>query len=165
MSAVPVAWIMWRLCEKATYDTLHGSSKGQYHIAIPDREEFHKFFGGLPRTATELEGYELEVPIEPFEGDSPVEAWTLPVRYMGKESARKDWNIIAQRPDTAYPLWGPGRGVPGEYETGWREYLVIVRDVHGSFHARWIGTEDFEALPQWVRETLLSDKYGARRYR
>ena len=156
---------MWRLCEKATYDTLHGDSSGQYHIAIPNRPEIHEFFEGVARTPTDLEGYELDVPIQPFEGDPPVEAWTLRVRYMGRKSARKDWNIVAQRPDSAYPLWRPGRGVPSSYEEGWREYVVLVRDINRDFHARWVGSVGFESLPGWVRETLLSDKYGARRYR
>lgn len=164
MAHAPVAAIMWRWCNQATYDTLHGNSGGQYHIDIPDSPALHDFFEGVVQTPTALGGYEMTVPINPFEGERPVPAQTLPVRFLGPKSRRKDWNISSQRPDTAYPLWRPGRGVPEVYDNSWREYLVLVRDVEGAFHARWISTASFESLPQWVSQTLASKKYGARSY-
>lgn len=164
MARITVSAVMWRLCNKATYDTLHGNSGGQYHIAIPDSTKIHEFFEGVPRAPTDLRGYEMEVPIAPFDGDPPVEAQELTVRFMGPDSSRKDWNIVAQRPMTAYPLWRPGRGVPDDYDSSWHEYVVLVKDRNRAFHARWISTAAFERLPDVVREPLSSKKYGARSY-
>lgn len=164
MSEQKVHAILWVRCQKATFDTLHGHSRGQYHIALPDDEEIHDFFEGLPQTSTDKGGYEIQVPIEAFDGTDPVPAQDLPVRYMGTESRRKDWNIRSQRPATAYPLWRPGRGVPDEYRKGWREYAVLARDENDAFHARWISSDAFRRLPSWVRAALESADSGARRY-
>ena len=164
MAYVPVAAIMWRWCNQATYDTLHGNSGGQYHIAIPDSAAIHEFFEGVPQSPTDLNGFEMNVPLAPFEGEPPVPAQALPVRFMGPDSSRKDWNIRSQRPETAYPLWRPGRGVPETYDGSWHEYLVLARDRDHAFHARWISTAAFGRLPEWVRQTLSSKKYGARSY-
>lgn len=164
MAMVPVQSILWRWCNRATYDTLHGNSRGQYHIAFSDTPQIHKFFEGVPRSATELGGYTMKVPVAPFDGVPSVAAQDLTIRFMGPESSRGDWNIVGQRPATAYPLWRPGRGVPDVYDDSWKEYVLLIRDRAGAFHARWISTESFSRLPLWARQSLETKKHGARSY-
>ena len=164
MSQHEVEAVLWVRCQQATFDTLHGKSRGQYHIAFPDDDRIHDFFDGVPRVDTSKGGYEMAVPLEPFEGSEPVPAHELGVRYMGLGSSRKDWNIRSQRPATAYPLWRPGRGVPKTYRQGWREYAVLARDADDHFHARWISSTAFQHLPSWIRLVLESANSGARRY-
>lgn len=150
--------LLWRICNQATFDSLHGKSKGQYDIRLTSKPAVAEFFQGLPHEeATELGGYTIQVPITAFSGPDPVPESTLAVRYMGPNSERKDWNIPAQRPETAYPLWRPGRGVPDTFEAAAKDYVLLVRDVKGGFHARWLRGANLASLPANVREAILAE--------
>lgn len=152
--------ILWQKIRKADLDTLRGVSSGQYHIAIPDRN-FQEFFKGLDeRDPTSKGGFTILVRIEAYEGTEPVPAVILKIRYMGKDSARSDWNIPSQRPDSAYPLWRVGRGATKQGSAGLDEYLVIVRDSLNCFHARWINDQVFLRLPDRIKTILKSDSTG-----
>ncbi|WP_395770252.1 hypothetical protein [Arenimonas sp.] len=156
----PVNAILWRKCNQATIDTLEGVSNGQYHIALQTHDYSRFFIGVEKKNNTGLGGYELDVPIEPFSGQNPVDALTLTFKYMGQTSARKDWNIPAQRPDTAYPLWRKGRGYSSRKTVGTHDYIVIARDTDGSFHARWVRSADFIAIPEKLRTLMLASDAG-----
>lgn len=154
--------IFWRRCNQATFDSLNGNSRGQYDIRLT-RQNFEQFFAGVPHTGTTaLGGYDVVVPLEPYTGSQPVAATSITIRYMGEKSARKDWNIPSQRPDSAYPLWRPGRGIGTTFNTDDREYVLIARDVDGNFHARWINDADFSALPTEVQQIMESSEVGWR---
>jgi hypothetical protein len=155
--------ILWRRCEKATVDTLHGISKGQYHIELNRDPGLEEFFKGLQRINPNADGgYDIVVPIEPFDGEPPVSAKELTIKYLGEGKVRKSWYIRSQRPDTAYELWRPGRGVPDTFVDGAREFILLIRDQDGHFHARWIHDDDFDKLPTIVKEALISAKVGWR---
>lgn len=165
MARIPLKSILWRWCNQATFDTLHGTSPGQYDIRLSTNPQIGEFVEGLPsEDQTAHGGYTVHVPIEPFEGDPPVEAQPLTIRYMGPRSKRGDWYIRAQRPATAYPLWRPGRGCPNLFDPAAREYAMLIRDHRDCFHARWISHDAFDSLPTWVQEALASDAVGIRRY-
>src|SRR5690348_2329683 len=130
MALIELKAILWRRVLQATFDTLTGVSAGQYHIALTTAPEIEAFFTGLPRRdATDRGGYVIDVPIAAFDGNPPVDATTLVVRYMGPESERKDWYIRAQRPDNAYPLWRVGRGVAATFNDERRDFVLLLRDV------------------------------------
>jgi 5-methylcytosine-specific restriction protein B len=153
--------LLWRICNGATFDSLHGRSKGQYDIRLSTDPRIATFFDGLPHDEpTELGGYTLHVPIAAFTGPGAVPAMTLDVRYMGQTSQRKDWNIPAQRPETAYPLWRPGRGIPDTVAASAGDYVLLVRDTFGSFHARWLRGANLPLLPPRVREAILAEGVG-----
>ena len=148
--------ILWRRCNQATFDSLNGNSRGQYDIRLT-RGDFELFFLGVPQiNSTELGGFDLEVQFQPFTGPQPVAATSVTIRFMGQNSARRDWNIPSQRPDTAYPLWRPGRGVDATFNANAHEYVLIARDIDGNFHARWIKDAAFSMLPTNVQEILNS---------
>ncbi|WP_250452749.1 hypothetical protein [Caballeronia sp. ATUFL_M2_KS44] len=155
-----ISAILWRKCNQATFDSLNGTSRGQYDIRLT-RRAFEGFFKGIPKTnPTKLGGFDLVVPIQPFTGTPSVPETEITVRYMGDDSQRKDWNIPSQRPDTAYALWAPGRGVDTTFDIGKRDYALIIRDVDGGFHARWIKDAEFEKLPGSVRALMTSAEVG-----
>lgn len=152
--------ILWRKCNKATFDSLNDLSAGQYDIRLT-RRDYENFFLGVDRVdPTELGGYSLNVPLEPFTGPSPVDPTSIKVRFMGDSSGRKDWNIPSQRKGSAYPLWRPGRGVSKAFNADANEFMLIIRDATGKFHAQWIHHADFSALPQDVQNILNQSEVG-----
>ena len=162
---VPVAKVLWRRCNKATFDTLQGNSRGQYDIRLNRVDGLAAFLDGLPRTdPTELGGFSVQVPIERFGGEPSAEETTIGLRYMGDGSERRDWYIRSQRPGTAYELWRPGNGVPDAFEDGANEFLVIARDVHDRFHARWIHSADLAAVPLVLRSAMVEAEVGVREF-
>lgn len=161
MSLVPLQAVLWRHVNKATFDTLTGKSKGQYDIRLTKHPKVEDFFAGLSRQdVTSKGGYTLTVPIEPFDGPDPVPATTLEIRFMGPGSERKDWYIRAQRPDTAYALWRPGRGVPIEFDEERRDFVLLLRDTLNRFHARWLRDEALQDVPEAVRSKMLAKEIG-----
>ena len=76
---------------------------------------------------------------------------------MGRDSRRKDWNFPAQSTNP-YPLWAPGRGLVDEYDPNVQEYIFLIKDEFGGFHARWQrGTHD---LPDPIRPIIESRDAG-----
>ena len=160
MPLVTVTGVFWRRINRASHRTLHNDYEGQYHITVPKAvdEPLRAFLGRLPqRDRTPNGGFTVDVPIERFDGKPPVEAQNLTIRYMGPDSQRGDWNFPAQATDP-YPLWAPGRGVSEEFDEQAREYLMLVRDENGGFHARWQrGVDD---LPDPLRTEVLAEDTG-----
>ena len=160
MSLVRVSAVFWRRVLVASFKALHQAYSGQYHITIPAgaEDQWKEFLGELPQyDPTDKEGFTIDIPIERFDGNPPVEAQSLRVRYMGTASSRKDWNFPAQSTD-AYPLWAPGRGVADEFDPQQLEYIMLIRDESGRFHARWQhGTAD---LPSPLGELLQGRESG-----
>lgn len=157
---IPLRSILWRKLNRASLDSLLGVSTGQYHIALPDRQ-YVGFFAGLPQfDQTARGGFAITVLIQPFTGPSPVPATQVTVSYLGDDSARRDWNIRSQRPDTAYPLWRQGRGFVNRSAVGDRDFIIIARDINDAFHARWIRTANFPNVPDRVRNLMSQDDAG-----
>ncbi|MDN2717448.1 hypothetical protein [Janthinobacterium sp. SUN120] len=155
-----VSAILWRKCNKATFDSLNDLSAGQYDIRLTKRDYENFFLGVAMEDVTELGGYTLKVVLEPFTGPSPVERTSIKVRFMGESSGRKDWNIPSQRKGTAYPLWRPGRGASKVFKNDANEFMLLIRDANGKFHARWIHHADFSALPQDIQNILNQSEVG-----
>ena len=163
MSKKSLSAILWRRVNKATVDTLIGISGGQYDIRLGSSNGIAEFFENVQRRdETELGGFTLDVPIQAYDGSDAVQAQTLIVRYMGAESARRDWNIPSQRPATAYPLWRVGRGLPSGTTAAPTppHFIILAKDVEGNFHARWISSEDFELLPEEMKRMAQSEEVG-----
>jgi 5-methylcytosine-specific restriction enzyme B len=155
--------ILFRRVNKATVDTLIGKSTGQYHITIGSSDDVADFLNNLPRSEENARGgFTIEVPIEPYEGTDPVPAQTLLIRSMGEQSSRGDWNIPAQRPKTAYPLWRVGRGLPSGTTTAPHppHYIALAKDTDGRFHARWLTPESFALLPEEIKNMAQAKEVG-----
>ena len=162
MAKVPIAAILWRRVNQATFDSLRGESKGQYDIRLTALAGLQEFFAGVPQVdPTDKGGYTLTLTIAPFEGPQPIEEQELRVRYMGPRSERRDWYIASQRPDTAYPLWRVGRAFdPAEFTPGGSDFVVLIRDVNGSFHARWVSAANFSRLPPELQSRFQEKEIG-----
>lgn len=164
MSEVVVEAMLWRALNKATYDSLDGKSAGQYDIRLTRAAEISEFFAGIAHEdPTDLEGFTLRVPFAAFEGENPVPAQFVEVRYMGTLSGRKDWYIPSQRPDTAYPLWRLARTGATTASIG-HAFVAIFRDKSRTFHGRWLSEEDVEALTPEMRTALRSNEVGVRSF-
>lgn len=164
MAKKQISALLWRRANKATIDSLTGVSQGQYDIRLTRKPGIPEFFDGLTKgDVTDLGGFTLEVSIEPCDCDQPINTEVIRVRYMGDSSQRKDWYIRAQRPDSAYPLWRPGRGIPIDFKfppDGTTQFLVLAKDVDKKIHARWINEDDFSQLPTPLQQILQSDDVG-----
>lgn len=163
MSKRRISAILWRRVNKATVDTLTGHSDGQYDIRLAQPVGMTEFFSGVPRQdETKLGGYDLHVPIESYEGANPVPGQVIRIHYMGDRSKRRDWNIPSQRPETAYPLWRRGRGLPAKatQPPAPSHYIVIVRDTEGKFHARWLTDEGVQHLPEDMKRVVQTNEIG-----
>jgi hypothetical protein len=165
MPLVPLKALLWRRVNNATFQTLNDLSPGQYDIRLTKNPDIAKFFSDLPTHApTSLGGYTIDVSLEPFDGPDPVPATTLQVRFMGEDSERADWYIRSQRRETAYPLWRPTRGVPSTFNASRRDFVVLLRDTAGNFHARFIHEESFAKLPNDVQSALLGKQLGVKEW-
>lgn len=158
---IPVEAVLWRRWNRATFDTLHGESPGQYDIRLTTLPELPRFLKGARKTElTSRGGYTLTFDLEPHGGSDPVPGTKLAIRYIGDRSVRKDWIISSQRPDTAYPLWQPGRGIPKSFDRSLHEYVMLIRDVDGGFHARWISEGSLKSVPQLIQSAMKSRVAG-----
>ena len=160
MPLVRVTGVFWRWINGASHRTLHNNYEGQYHITVPKTVDkpLRIFLGELPqRDLTGSGGFTVNIPIERFDGEQPVEPRNLTIRYMGGSSERGDWNFPSQATDP-YPLWAPSRGVSNEFDEQAREYIMLIRDEDGRFHARWQrGVDD---LPNPLRIQIASRNSG-----
>jgi 5-methylcytosine-specific restriction protein B len=164
MAVIPISAILWRRINKATFDSLVGASRGQYHIGLAKPDGIEDFFDPLPRVDDgDVGGFRITVPIQPVDGANPVPATNLDVCYVGDDSARKDWRIPSQRPTTAYPLWRPGRGLIANArwpQDAQRCFIVLIRDITGGFHARWLSEAFFANLPQFLQNIMNGEEVG-----
>lgn len=162
MAKIPIAAILWRRVNQATFDTLRGESRGQYDIRLTTLPELETFFDGIEQTdPTEHGGYDLLVNVAAFDGPDPVEETTMRVRYMGPRSGRRDWYVASQRPSTAYPLWRDGRAFDAEsFTPGGLDFVVLIRDENDVFHARWVSADHFSRLPSELQERFQEKEIG-----
>jgi hypothetical protein len=158
---VAVPRLLWRVVEQATLDTLRGRSRGQFHIALARPAGIEDFFLGLAQIPKNLQGYAVTVPIEATPGPPAVPAMSLAVVFNGWQARRKEWRIPSQRPATAYPLWRPGVGPQPNTPLG-TDVIVLVRDEHDRFHARWLTGAQRGQLPTPVEQAVAGSDTGTR---
>jgi hypothetical protein len=162
-TAVKGPEILWRQVRDATIDTLSGKSGGQYDIRLTRPAGIEDFFTGLPRLkANEMGGYSVDVPLQAATTPISVPETTIEVAYLGPRSKRKDWRIPSQRPTNAYPLWRKGVGLLDTTRSG-EDYVVLVRDGVGRFHARWVRAEDLAKLPAGLTTKIKEKDVGVAR--
>lgn len=153
--------LLWRVVEQATLDSLFGRSPGQYHIALGRPPGIEDFFGGLRQLPKTLQGYTVDVPVETAPGPPIVPATRLTVFFNGWLAQRREWRIASQRPSTAYRLWQPGLGPQVATAPG-TDVLVLLRDFHDRFHARWLTVAMRQRLPAAMQASMAEQEIGTR---
>ncbi len=158
--------VLWRTYLTSTSDALWGTNTSQYYIDLP-KSDYENFFGATCQKALDRDGNEtFTITIEAFDGVPRVERSSLTFKKLRKGTAREGtWNINDQSPEKAYDLWRKMRGPLKTFsamdiEERSLNYLVIVRDLDGGFHGRWIQATDFAALPEGIREILTKTTAG-----
>lgn len=153
--------LLWRVVETATLDTLRGRSRGQFHIALGRPQGIEEFFAGLPQVPKNLQGYTVDVPVESAPGPPAVPAQRLAVFFNGLQATRREWRIRSQRPNNAYPLWRPGVGPKPDTGPG-TDVIVLLRDEHDRFHARWLTGSQRVELPASLQQAITARGIGTR---
>jgi 5-methylcytosine-specific restriction enzyme B len=155
--------VLWRKLNQATLDTLRGKSSGQYHVTLGATLNLDGFLNAfIPRNPTEKKGYEYKVALEPYNDLIPansIGSSDLTIKYMGEESARADWNIPAQRPSTAYPMWNVQRRVPPTGTLS-SSFLCIIRTQDDKYYGRLILEDEINNVPLSLRSKMLEKEMG-----
>ena len=164
MTTVPVAAVLWKRLTETNFKALDGQLRGEYDLRLGTDPRFRDFFGSLPQQKpTARGGYQYEIPIEPFTGPNPVPRRTIVLRYMGPAASRaNDTYFASQQPTTAYELWRKGRAFPAGtgYAAVSNDRVVVIRDVRGGFHARWLRASDLPALPSAILQAFTNEEFG-----
>ncbi|MCC6414778.1 MAG: hypothetical protein IT582_02585 [Opitutaceae bacterium] len=160
--------ILWRKYLAATSHAVWKVSTSQYYFELPVGE-FQKFFAGNYTPTVDPEGNDnFTIVLEPFDGEPGVGSHEVTFVRKRPGSAREGkWTVDSIRDGAkkAYALWHRNRGPLSRYENlsdneKEKNYIVIVRDVDGRFHGRWIRGTDFDALPTMVQNILSSSPAG-----
>lgn len=164
MTKIPVSAVLWKKATETNFKALNGEHRGEFDFRLGTDPRFREFFSSLPlESPTALGGYNHSVPIEPFTGPDPVPPRTIVLRYMGPSAARaNDTYFASQQPSTTYDLWRKGRSFPAGAVYGDVEgdRVLVVRDVNGGFHARWLRRDDIASLPQPIRPAIENEERG-----
>ncbi|ANU77495.2 hypothetical protein ADH70_016695 [Blautia pseudococcoides] len=146
--------VLWRNYNQATIDTLTGKSAGQYDIRLGASKKLAKCFELVNKeNYTANGGFDVNVDLEgySFNGAS-VPKQTVGVRYMGINSARKDWYIRSQRPGTAYPMWVETTRMPKAVDE--KSYIVLIRTMSDKYFGRVLLENEVSGLPQVLQDAI-----------
>ncbi len=162
---IPVHSVLFKRLTDINWRALTGQEKGQYDLRLGTNPPFGQFFEPIPsQDPTPIGGWSRIVAFEPFTGPNPLPAATITFRYMGADSARKDFYFASQKHDLdeSYPLWRPGRTAPLEAPFAEIEgaVVLVVRDIEDRYHARWLTAEAVNRLPPALRSRILDEEKG-----
>jgi 5-methylcytosine-specific restriction protein B len=158
MSQRIIKSVLWKKVMEATIDTLTGKSTGQYHIELGRGSGVEAFFDCCNQgNQNATGGFEIDLPIERVDCNPAVASETLPIKFLGANSARKTWIMSSQRPTTAYPLWREARAFPNGVVGD--NYILILRDNDDLFHARWLNASDISSLPAQLSKLIQSKDF------
>ena len=149
------ARLLWRRANKATLDTLRGSSRGQYDIRLGRSQPVADFFAGLPQVA-DHQGTRITIATDPTlsaDATAEIPGGELVIRRMSSESERRDWYIRAQRPATAHPRWRQGNGLKAATQPE-TDYVLLLRTAGDRFFAGWLRGEEAAAVPTSLLEKM-----------
>ncbi len=161
MPTVTGARLLWRLANQSTLDTLRDKSPGQYDIRLGRSTAVAEFFSDLPRIV-DHKGFKIELTTErlPLVDKEEIPPYELVVRRMSEKSKRSaEWYIRAQRSDSAYPLWRPGRG-PEKHLKPDRDHVLLIRTGNDLFYAGWLRKAHRRHIPIEVRRGLEGRPIG-----
>ncbi len=171
MSQKQIDAILWRKYLTATSHAVWGVSSSQYYFELPDRG-YEQFLGTKCSQFKDNDGNQAyKITLESFEGVPSAAPRDVTFAKKRPGAHREgNWTVdsIRDGTGTAYDLWRKSRGPAARYEQlppaeKEKNYIIIVRDIDGLFHGRWIRGSDFDALPTRVREALASENAGWRK--
>lgn len=164
MTRIPVSAVVWKKATETNFKALNGELRGEFDFRLGRDARITEFFSSLPKQApTELGGFDQLVPVEPFTGPNPVPDRTIKLHNMGPSAGRSNDNYFAsQQPSRTYDLWRKGRSFQDgdTYSEVEGDRVVVVRDINGGFHARWLRRDDITSLPQPIRDAVEKEERG-----
>lgn len=163
---VKVSEVLFRKASSSDVGALRGDNKGQYDVRLGGDAAIREFFAAVPEeNPSPTGGWEKRINFVPFDGANPVSAdrSTHKLRYMGPRAKRaNDQYLAAQQPGSGYPLWEAGRAFPSDASVSdiVDDVVLIIRDIHDEYHARWVPKSDIERLPSGLQEAVSKGKTG-----
>lgn len=155
--------VLFRQLTNSNAEMLLGNYRGEYDLRYGRLPEILKFTAAIAEEQpTELGGWTKRIPVQPFDGSSPVEATELRLRFMGPLGVRSNDTYIASQTTDPYPLWAPARCRPGALASSdlVGDVVVLVKDANGGFHGRYVRRDDVTALPGALQTSIAHDKKG-----
>ncbi len=138
----------------------------QYYIDLP-KSNYEQFFGtGAAKSFDDDQNEIFTITLQPFDGTPKEAAYSVTFKKLRAGTARAgSWNMNGQFGDKAYPLWQKGRGPTKSFsdmpkQEREKNYILILRDVDGQFHGRWVRDSDFDALPNTLQSLLKANNAG-----
>lgn len=166
MAQKQVNAILWRSYLTSTSDALWGERTNQYYIDLP-KSDYENFFGGRATKSADSDGNQIfTITLEPYDGEPPAETYSLTFKKLREGTGRAgSWNMNGQFKDGAYALWQMGRGPIKQFakmnpDESKKNYILILRDLDGGFHGRWIQESDFMLLPQMLQNIIGQTSAG-----
>ena len=160
---VSVACILYGRLNQTDAKVLLKQLKGQHHLLRDSNEAVRAFSDGVTEAAAAsgLGGWDRDLPIEPYDGPDPVPATTLTYHFTGASSERKE-AYFSRQSAHPYPLWEPTRGRPAaaDFQDLVDDVAMVVQDVDGRFHARYVRREDRSKLPAGLQAAISANSRG-----
>lgn len=160
---VAVQSVLFRKLTNSNADMFLGNNRGEYDLRFGRLAEIQDFTDSIAEEdPTALGGWTKRIPVQPFEGASSVPAEKLRLRFMGPSGARSNDTYIASQSSSAYPLWAPARARPGASSAAdlVGDVALIVKDVDGGFHCRYVPREDLSGLPTALQASISAQEKG-----
>lgn len=170
MAKMQIDAILWRKYLAATSHAIWEVSTSQYYFELTP-SNYEIFLGPGAKTFTDKDGNAAySIVLEAFDGKPAVGRHEITFTKKRPSAAREGkWTADSIRDGSkaAYDLWRRDRGPVQQYEQlplteKEKNFIIVVRDVSGQFHGRWIRGTDFDALPLRLQEVLLSGTSGWR---
>lgn len=142
-----------------------GLNRGQYDLRYGKVTDVGDFVAGLPADApTALGGWTKHLLLQAFDGTPAAPPQQLRLRFWGPRGtpSRASSYYIAGQTTNPYELWRPGRARPGAAAAAdlVGDVPLIVKDVEGGLHGRWIRREDLRRLPTGLRQAINAQDQG-----
>lgn len=140
-----------------------GRNRGEYDLRFGKVRDIDAFTDHIPTgNQTDLGGWTKSIPVSAFDGDPEVPPATLRLRFMGPNGARANDVYIAGQSSTPYPLWAPPRTRPGSAapEDFVGDVALLVMDVYGDYHARYVRKDVIHHLPAALQACITTQEKG-----
>lgn len=155
--------VLFRKLTNSNADMFLGNNRGEYDLRFGRLAEIQDFTDSIAEEdPTALGGWTKRIPVQPFDGAPSAPASNLRLRFMGPSGARSNDTYIASQTSDPYPLWAPARARPGASTAAdlAGDVALLVKDVDGGFHGRYVRREDLSGLPAALQASISAHEKG-----
>lgn len=160
---VGVQSVLFRKLTHSNAEMFLGNNRGEYDLRFGRLAAIQDFTDSIPEEdPTKLGGWTKRIPVQPFDGAPAIPKKELRLRFMGPSGQRSNDTYIASQSNDPYPLWAPARARPGASAAvdlvG--DVALLIKDVNGGFHGRYVRREDLSGLPAGLQASISAHEKG-----